>query len=69
VNDDRTTTPLADLKEFESMREDRENSYAIAYRPDPSNRNEGFRKIKVEILPDEVRSWRVRHRVGYRPRG
>lgn len=51
---------------FESIRHDLDNSYTITYHPDPSNRNEAFRKIKIEIVPDVDRKWRVRHRPGYR---
>ena len=43
------------------------NVYTITYDPDPSNTNEGFRKIKVEIVTDVDKRWRVRHRQGYRP--
>ena len=80
MNEDRATKPLADGKPagesgkpgsdketFESIREDLVNSYIITYHPDPSNHNAGFRKIKVEIVADIGRSWRVRHRPGYRP--
>ena len=44
-----------------------DNSYTVTYYPDPSNHNPGFRKIKVDIVADNGRSWRVRHRPGYRP--
>ena len=81
MNDDGTTRLLPDGKPageagrpgseketFESIREDLDNSYAITYQPDPSNHNEGFRKINIEIVPDVEKRWRVRHRPGYRPR-
>ena len=58
--------PGRDQETFESIREDLDNSYTITYYPDPSNRNEGFRKIQIEIVPDVARKWRVRHRPGYR---
>ena len=44
-----------------------ENSYTITYLPNPSNHNEGFRIIKVEIVPDVYKRWRVKARPGYRP--
>ena len=81
MNDDGTTRALPDGKPageagrpgseketFESIREDLDNSYAITYQPDPSNHNEGFRKINIEIVPDVEKRCRVRHRPGYRPR-
>src|SRR5262249_16000574 len=80
VNDDGTTRSLADtraaaearvpgldLDADQSFRDDPENSYTLAYYPDPSNHNEGFRKINIEIVPDVDRKWRVRSRAGYRP--
>ncbi|HUQ90935.1 MAG TPA: hypothetical protein VM120_04575 [Bryobacteraceae bacterium] len=41
--------------------------YTITYSPDPSNQNEGFRKIRIEIVTDTFKRWRVRARPGYRP--
>ena len=29
-----------------------DNSYTIAYDPDPLNQNQGFRKIRIEIVQD-----------------
>lgn len=49
-------------------REDLDNSYTITYYPDPSNHNQGFRKIDIEIVADAARQWRVRKRPGYRAR-
>jgi hypothetical protein len=59
--------PEPDPETFESIREDLDNSYTISYYPNPSNHNEGFRRIKIEIIPDVARRWKVRHRPGYRP--
>ncbi len=51
----------------ESIRRDLDNSYTITYFPDPSNHNEGFREIRIEIVPDVAKNWRVRSSPGYRP--
>ena len=80
MNDDGTTRPLPDGKPageagrpgseketFESIREDLDNSYAITYQPDPSNHNEGFRKITIEATNDPGKKWRIKSRPGYRP--
>ena len=48
---------------------DLDNSYIITYYPDPSNHNEGFRKIKIAIIPDVAKKWRVKSRPGYRSKG
>ena len=48
--------------------EDLDNAYTITYYPDPSNHNEDFRKINIEIVSDVARNWRVRCSPGYRPR-
>ena len=56
------------LAEFESIREDLGNSYTVTYYPQ-ANENEGFRKIKVEIVGDTAKKYRVFARPGYRPRG
>ena len=37
------------MEAFENIREDLGNSYTITYYPQP-NPNEGFRKIRVEIV-------------------
>jgi VWFA-related protein len=52
---------------FALVREDIGSSYTAAYYPG-SNPNEGFRNIKVEILTDAGKKYRVRARPGYRPR-
>ena len=52
---------------FASVRDDIGSSYAAAYYPAP-NSNEGFRKIKIEILSDVEKKYRVRARPGYRSR-
>ena len=44
-----------------------DNSYIITYYPDTSNRNEGFRRITIEVIPDDAKQWRVKSRPGYRP--
>jgi hypothetical protein len=74
LNDDGTTRPLLEgellgryQQVIESSREDLDNSYILLYRPDPSNRNDGFREINIEIVPDVAKKWRVRHTAGYRP--
>jgi len=44
-----------------------DNSYTVTYYPDPSNHNDGFRVIRIEIVTDVDKKWRVRSRPGYRP--
>ncbi len=56
------------VEAFESIREDLGNSYTVTYYP-AQNENEGFRKIKVEIVSDTAKKYRVFARPGYRPRG
>jgi VWFA-related protein len=56
------------VEAFESIREDLGNSYTVTYYPQ-ANENEGFRKIKVEIVGDTAKKYRVFARPGYRPRG
>jgi len=46
--------------------QDQEHAYTITYHSDPSNRNEGFRKIIIEIVSDKAKNYRVRTRPGYR---
>lgn len=41
--------------------------YTITYHPDPSNRNEGFRMIRIEIAQDVYQRLRIRTKPGYRP--
>jgi hypothetical protein len=78
VNADGTTRRLVDAKAAEAGKpgldlvredEDLDNSYTITYYPNPSNHNEGFRNIKIEIVPDVAKNWGVRCRAGYRPGG
>jgi hypothetical protein len=52
----------------ERIRKDLDNSYTVTYFPDSSNQNEGFRQIKIEIVPDVAGNWRVTCSSGYRPR-
>lgn len=52
---------------FEAIREDLSNSYTVTYYPE-ANPNHGFRKIKVEIVNDEGKRYRIRARPGYRPK-
>ena len=78
VNADGTTSPLLDPKAAEGGKqginlvresdEDLENSYTITYYPDHSNHNQGFRNIKIEVVPAVAKNWRVKCRPGYRPR-
>jgi Ca-activated chloride channel family protein len=56
------------VEAFESIREDLGNSYTVTYYPQP-NPNEGFRNIRVEVVSDAAKKYRVRARPGYRPRG
>jgi VWFA-related protein len=55
------------VEAFDAIREDIGNSYALTYYPAP-NPNEGFRKIKIDVVTDTARKYRVRSRPGYRPR-
>ncbi len=54
------------VEAFESIREEMSNSYTVTYYPAP-NPNEGFRKIRVEIVSDPGKKFRVQCRPGYRP--
>lgn len=56
------------VEAFEAIREDLGNSYTVTYYPQ-TNENEGFRKIKVEVVSDAGKKYRVFARPGYRPRG
>ena len=60
--------PGLDLRNSNPSVEDLDNAYTITYYPDPSNHNEGFRKINIEIVSDVAKNWRVRCSPGYRPR-
>ena len=44
-----------------------ENTYTITYFSDPSNKNQEFRRFKIQIAPDLQKQWTVRHRTGYQP--
>jgi|KBSMisStaDraftv2_1062788.scaffolds.fasta_scaffold1187194_1 hypothetical protein len=62
-------TVIAETRKAQPERtiEESDNTYTLAYYPDPVNRNEGFRKISV-MLPGK--DWlRVRSRAGYSKRG
>jgi VWFA-related protein len=54
------------VEAFESIREDLGNSYTVHYYPQ-KNPNEGFRRIRVELLPESMKKYKVRARPGYRP--
>jgi len=60
--------PGLDLRNSNPSVEDLDSAYTITYYPDPSNHNEGFRKINIEIASDVAKNWRVRCSPGYRPR-
>ena len=60
--------PGLDLRNSNPSVEDLDNAYTITYYPDPSNHNEGFRKINIEIVSDVAKNWRVKCSPGYRPR-
>jgi VWFA-related protein len=54
------------VEAFESIREDLGNSYTVTYYPQP-NPNEGFRKLRIELLPEAMKKYKIRARPGYRP--
>jgi len=54
------------VEAFESIREDLGNSYTVTYYPQP-NPNEGFRRLRIELLPEAMKKYKVRARPGYRP--
>jgi Ca-activated chloride channel homolog len=54
------------VEAFESIREDRGNSYTVTYYPQP-NPNEGFRRISIRLTSDAMRKYKLRARPGYRP--
>ena len=56
-----------EAKAFAAINEDIGRSYSVAYYPMP-NPNQGYRRIKVEILSDSGKKYLVRARPGYRPR-
>jgi hypothetical protein len=57
-----------DLRTSNPSVEDLNNCYTVTSYPDPSNHNENFRKITIEIVPDVAKNWRVKSSPGYRPR-
>jgi hypothetical protein len=74
VNDDGTTSSMAapsgeagepGLDLTPSIREDPDHSYTITYSRNPSNQGQGFRKIRVEMVPG-AKWWTLRHPPGYR---
>ena len=54
------------VEAFESIREDLGNSYTLTYYPQP-NPNEGFRRIRIELMAEGVKKYKIRARPGYRP--
>jgi len=54
------------IEAFESIREDLGNSYTVTYYPQP-NPNEGFRKIRIDLISDAAKKYKIRARPGYRP--
>ena len=52
---------------FVQIREELASSYTVTYYPQ-SNPNRGWRSISVELLGAEHKNYRVRTRVGYRPK-
>ncbi|MBV9766930.1 MAG: VWA domain-containing protein, partial [Acidobacteriaceae bacterium] len=54
------------IEAFESIREDLGNSYTVTYYPQP-NPNEGFRKIRIDLISDSAKKYKIRARPGYRP--
>jgi VWFA-related protein len=52
---------------FASIRDDLTHLYALSYYPQP-NPNRGWRDIKVDLVGDHLKDFRVRTRTGYRPR-
>jgi len=52
---------------FASVRESIDSAYTLAYYPAP-NPNQGFRTIRVEVISNPGKSYRVHARSGYRPK-
>lgn len=52
---------------FVQIREELERSYTITYYPQ-SNPNSGWRSINVELMGEDQKRYRVRTRIGYRPK-
>jgi len=51
---------------FASIRDDLAHLYSLSYYPKP-NANTGWRAIKVKLVGDQLRNYKVRTRNGYRP--
>jgi Ca-activated chloride channel family protein len=51
---------------FDSIRDDVAHLYALSYYPQP-NPNRGWRTIKVKLLGEAAKKYRIRTRSGYRP--
>ena len=54
-------------KAFESIRDDVAHLYGLSYYPQP-NPNRGWRTIKVKLVGEAAKKYRLRTRSGYRPR-
>jgi len=54
-------------KAFASIRDDLAHLYSFSYYPKP-NPNRGWRSIKVQLIGERLKKYRVRTRNGYRPR-
>jgi VWFA-related protein len=57
----------AQQKAFSSIRDDLAHLYALSYYPQP-NPNRGWRAINVKLVGDSLKKYKIRTRVGYRPR-
>ena len=53
-------------KAFDSIRDDVAHLYGLSYYPQP-NPNRGWRTIKVKLLGEAAKKYRLRTRSGYRP--
>lgn len=53
-------------KAFASIRDDLAHLYSLSYYPQP-NPNRGWRAIKVKLVGENLKKYRVRTRNGYRP--
>jgi VWFA-related protein len=53
-------------KAFDSIRDDVAHLYSVSYYPQP-NPNRGWRTIKVKLLGEAAKKYRLRTRSGYRP--
>jgi VWFA-related protein len=54
-------------KAFASIRDDLAHLYSFSYYPKP-NPNRGWRSIKLQLLGEHLKKYRIRTRNGYRPR-